>query len=186
MTTYPDPLPFKLRAMRALTDILKSITPDEGYVYDLSDFVDDDGVTVERVYRGRDTFGEGDPLPMVSILEGVNPGDDVAEPPVEAVTGEYDWDILIQGWLPDDQQHPTDPAYLLLADVRQRLIAERSRKLPGTHQPDPLGLEPGKNRVVGIRVGAGVVRPPDRLSDKAWFWLTLTLRIVDNAAEPYA
>lgn len=186
MTTYPDPLPFKLRAMRALTDILKSITPDEGYVYDLSDFVDDDGVTVERVYRGRDTFGEGDPLPMVSILEGVNPGDDVAEPPIGTTTGEHWWEVLVQGWLPDDQAHPTDPAYLLLADVRRRLALEKLRKIAGTHQPDPLGLGFGKNRVMDFRIGAGVVRPPDRLSDKAWFWLSLGLRVVDNAAEPYA
>lgn len=186
MTTYPNPLPFKLRAMRALTGILKSITPADGYVYDLSDFDPGDGEMMERVYRGRDTFAANDPLPMVSVLEGVNPGDDVAEPPVEAVAAEYDWQILIQGWLPDDQEHPTDPAYLLLADVRKRLAIETRRKLPGSHQLDPLGLGDGKNRVVGIRVGAGVVRPPDRLSDKAWFWLSVTLRILDNAAEPYA
>jgi len=186
VTDYPETLPFKLRAMRAVTAALKEVTPDNGYVCDLADFDPGDGAMMERVYRGRDTFGPGDPETMVSVLEGVEPGEDVAEAPVNTPIAGYWWSILVQGWVPDDRDHPTDPAYLLLADVRQRLIAEKSRKLPGSHQPDPFGLGPGKNRVEDIRVGPGVVRPPDRLSDKAWFWLRLELRIVDNAADPYA
>jgi len=186
MTTYPDPLPFKLRALTALTGIIKEITPDNGYVCDLADFDPGDGVDQERVFRGRAWFGDNDPIPMVSVLEGVSPADEVDEPPVDTTTGEYDWPLLIQGFVDDDPEHPTDPAYLLLADVRRRLAVEKRRKAPGSHQPDPLGLGLGKNRITKISIGPGVVRPADDVSSRAYFWLTVILRVVDNASDPYA
>lgn len=187
MTTYPDILPFKLRVLRALTDALKEITVDNGYESDLADFDPGDGVDIARVYRGRAWFGENDPIPMVSILEGVSPADEVDEPPVSGVTVEYDWPLLIQGFVQDDPLNPTDPAYVLMADVRRRLAIETKRKGAGTNMPDPLGLGvTGKNLITGLHVGPGVVRPADDVSAKAYFWLSLVLRVTDNAAEPYA
>lgn len=179
--------PFKLKLLKAITAALKEITPANGYVNDLGDFDPGDGVMTARVYRGRAWFGENDPIPLVSVLEGVDPADEVAEPPsVNAVSAEYDWPLLIQGFVDDDPANPTDPAYTLMAEVRRRLIAERKRKT-AAHDPDPFGLgATGKNRVTGLRVGAGVVRPADDVSAKAWFWLTLTPRIVDNAEDPTA
>lgn len=178
--------PFKLRVLTALTDALKEITPANGYVSDLSDFDPGDGVDTARVYRGRAWFGENDPTTMVSILEGTDPAAEVGEPPIDTTTGEYDWPILVQGWVTDDAQNPTDPAYVLLADVRRRLAAERSRKAPGTRgMPDPLGLGMGNNRVSELTIGPGVVRPADDLSSSAWWWLSLTIRVVDRAADPY-
>ncbi len=180
-------LPFKLRVLHALTDALKDIQPnnDAGYVSDLRDFDPGDGASQSRVFRGRAWFGDTDPLPMVSVLEGTSPADDVDEPPVDTTTGEYDWPILVQGFVDDDPLNPTDPAYLLLADVRQRLAAERTRKAPGTRTNDPFGLGlDGRNRVVSLKVGPGVVRPADEVSARAYFWLTLVLRITDNAAAP--
>lgn len=185
MTAYPDPLPFKLRALRALTEALKTITPTNGYNSDLSDF-ERDTVATSRVYRGLAWFGADSPIPMVSILEGVSPADEVAEPPVDTATGEYDWPILVQGFVNDDPLNPTDPAYVLLADVRRRIAVEKLRKMTGSHQPDPLGLGAGKNRITKITIGPGVVRPADDVSSKAYFWLTITLRIVDNASVPDA
>lgn len=180
--------PFKLRALHALTDALKTITPANGYVSDLSDFDPGDGVAQARVFRGRAWFGDDDPIPMVSVLEGTSPADEVDdEPPVDTTTGEYDWTLLVQGFVNDDPQNPTDPAYVLMADVRRRLAAERKRKATGTHQFDPLGLGlAGKNRIVGLTIGPGVVRPTDDVSSKAYFWMTIVLRIVENASEPYS
>ena len=77
---YPDPLPFKLRVLRAVTATLKTITPANGYFYDLSDDTDPDALHPTRVFRGRAWFGDNDPIPMLSVLEGVNPADEVAEP----------------------------------------------------------------------------------------------------------
>jgi len=183
--TYPDPLPFKLRVQRALTDCLKDISPDDDYVYDMADF-DNDGVTTARVYRGRAWFGASDPIPMLSILEGVSPADEVAEPPTDTASGEYLWAMHIQGFVDDDPLNPTDPAYLLLSDVRRRLAAERNRKRPGTRgQPDPFGLGAGKNTVTGLSFGPGVVRPADDVSAKAYFWLSLYLKVLDNPEFPY-
>ncbi len=184
--------PFKLRVLTAFTAAFKTITPDAGYVNDLSDQVtlDEDDVEIDRkgrVFRGRGWFGEDDLLPMVSVLEGVNPADEVDEQPIDTTTGEFDWPLLVQGFVDDDPENPTDPAYRLLADVRQRLAVERARKASGTHQPDPFGLGlAGRNRIVSISIGPGVVRPADDVSSKAYFWLTVVLRIVDNASTPYA
>lgn len=187
MITYPDPLPFKLRVLRALTDALKEITPAAGYVFNLADF-DDSGVMQARVFRGRAWFGDNDPIPLVSVLEGVSPADDVAEPHLKTEGGSYDWPIMVQGFVDDDPENPTDPAYVLMADVRRRLVVEKTRKLPNSAgQLNPFGMgEPGPNRVTGLIIGPGVVRPADDVSSKAYFWLSLTLRIVDNAAEPYS
>ena len=176
-------LPFKSRVLNALTAALKGIHPDAelDYYTDMRDFDGDRS----RVFRGRAWFGESDPLPMISILEGVSPADEVAEPPVDTTTGEFDWPLTIQGFVDDDPLNPTDPAYLLLADVRQCLAAERVRKVPGGRMPDPLGLGiDGKNRITSITIGPGVVRPADDVSSKAYFWLSLVVRVVDNAAAP--
>lgn len=179
-------IPFKLRVLRGLTDALKTITPDNGYASNLADFDPGDGISTTRVFRGKAWFGDDSPIPMVSVLEGVTPSDEVAEPPVDTTTGEFEWPLIVQGFVQDDPENPTDPAYMLLADVRRRLAIERVRKAPNTHQPDPFGLGFGKNRVTGLTIGPGVVRPADDISAKAYFWLSLTIRVVDNAAAPFA
>lgn len=178
--------PFKLRVLKALTAALKTITPTNGYVSDLADFDPGDGVAMSRVFRGRAWFGESDPIPMISVLEGVTPAEEVAEPPVDMATGEFDFEILVQGFVDDDPLNPTDPAYVLLADVRRRLAEELHRKAPETRgMPDPLGLGMGaKSRVTEMRIGPGVVRPADDVSNKAWFWLSVTIRMVDDPTDP--
>lgn len=194
--TYPDPLPFKLRILKGLTDALKEITVANGYETDLADLVTyedpmaDPLVEIDRegsVFRGRAWFGDSDSLPMVSVLEGVSPADEVAEPPIETATSETDWPILIQGFVNDDPVNPTDPAYVLLADVRRRLAIEKKRKLFAADKSsnhDVFGLGLG-SRLLIQSIGSGVVRPADDVSSKAYFWLTLVLRIVDKAENPY-
>lgn len=178
---------FKLKALKAVTAALKEIIPANGYEHDLADFDPGDGVMTARVYRGRAWFGENDPIPLVCILERPDPdgAELVAEPPVDTPVAEYDWDLLIQGFVQDDPENPTDPAYTLLAECRQCLIQERKRKINGD-DPDPFGLGLGKNRIVDVRVLPGVVRPADDVSAKAWFFFTLRLRIIDNASDPFA
>ncbi len=175
--------PFKLRVLRSLTDVIKSVTPVNGYVSDLADFDPGDGTDMPRVFRGRPWFGDNDPIPMVSILEGTTPADDLFDEPADCESGEYDWQILVQGWVHDDPVNPTDPAYVLMRDVRRRLIREKTRKKPNSHIPDPFGSStfgfPGC-AVTKLRVGSGVVRPADDVSAKAWFWLSLTIRIVET------
>ena len=188
-TTIPrEQWPFKLLVLHALTDTLKTITPANGYVVDLSDFDPGDGATMERVYRGRAWYGDTDPLPMVSVLEGVNQADDVYEPQVDTTTGEHDWQVLVQGFVADSPTHPTDPAYFLMRDVRKRLAKEKRRLKPNRQGIfDPLGASlfaPKGCGLVNITIGPGVVRPADDVSAKAYFWMSLTLRIVEDAEAP--
>lgn len=179
--------PFKLRVLHALTDIIKEVTPGNGYVCDLADFVDDDDVAMQRVFRGRAWFGEDDPLPMVSILEAVSPADEVVDMPTISASNEIDWQLLVQGFVNDDAANPTDPAYILLADVQRRLAQEKLRTAPGTRQPDPLGLGiTGRNKILKMSFGSGVVRPADDVSAKAFWWMPVTLRMIFHPDAPYA
>lgn len=186
---YPDPLPFKLRVLRALTDALKQITPANGYQQDMSDFDPGDGEATSRVYRGRMYFGDdgnggGDPLPMLSVLEGVSPADDVAELVRGATAAQVEWPLMIQGFLQDDKENPTDPAYILLADVRRRLAVEKNnRRKPNRADRTIFGFT--DDQIIDMHIGSGVVRPADDVSAQAWFWLNVTLEIIDKADEPY-
>lgn len=181
-----DPLPFKLRCLYALTDAMKSITVANGYRFDMADFVDAESVTMSRVFRGRPWFGDSDPIPMISILEAGDPFDTLVELPPAAGAAEGDWTLNFQGWVADDKTHPTDLAYLLLADMRKCLAKEAARKAPSGRQPDPLGLGIGRNKVVDLRFGSGTVRPADDISAKSWLWLPVTLRIMEHADDAYS
>ena len=126
---------------------------------------------------GRIKYGKNDPLPMISILE--------APIPLEAIrtAREYEmssgpWELLIQGFIDDDLDNPSDPAHHLMAEVKAVLVknkrAERGNNI--------LGMG---GRVVEMTIGQGSVRPSDEASDKGFFWLTLTIRVVENLEEPY-
>jgi hypothetical protein len=178
------PYPRKLVILRAITDALKTITPANGYVSDLSDYDPGDGVMSSRVFRGRAFFGENDPLPLVSVLEGNAMSDLVAEPPLNVSTSEYDWPLLIQGFVKDDKDNPTDPAYVLMADVRKCLALQTRRNSDNFGNTTILGLD-AQTVVTKCMLGPGIVRPADDVSAVAYFWMSLVLRIVDYADRPY-
>ena len=181
-------IPFRLRLATAVTDAIKTVTPANGYQHDLSDFDrDSNNVLVPRVYRGRLWFGDSDPIPMVSVLEGVNPADEVFAPVVDMTTGGYNWHLMIQGFVNDDPQNPTDPAYYLERDVRRALMAEKRRLKPGRHTTDPFGVSTWglpNCAVLNMTLGVPVIRPADDVSAKAYFWTSLTLEIVEDLEAP--
>ena len=186
--TYPDPLPFRLRVLTALTAALKEITPANGYLFDLADFDPGDGYPRARVYRGRAWFGEDDPIPMLSLLEA-DAADETSNTPHGVAAGRYEWSLMIQGFVDDDPLNPTDPAYILAADVVRRLAIETVRKLtPGDRSSDSdilgIGLR-GVNKLTALRVGTPMVRPADDVSAKAYFALPLTLTTVEVGISPY-
>ena len=160
--------PFRLRVLKALTAALEEISPDNGYNFDLSG----------AVFRGRNIFGDDDPLPMVCILEAVDEEKQLPSPVGSGMTA-GPWDLLLQGFVEDDRYNPTDPAHHLLAEVKQRLVMERQKQRP----PNMLGMS---GRVTDMAIGHGIVRPGgDDVSAKAYFWLRITLTVVDNLADPY-
>lgn len=161
--------PLKLQIMKAMTESLQEITPTNGYGFDLSC----------SVFRGRLVYGEGDPVPMVSILETPIPMDkvDAPEPANSDIGG---WELLVQGFVEDDRVNPTDPAHLLMADVKRRLLFERQKSAGQFKTTGPFGLG---EFITKMYIGQGVVRPPeDHVSSKAYFWLGVRLVIVENLA----
>ncbi len=178
--TYPA----KLTILRALTETLKGITPANGYVSDLSDFDPGDGALTARVYRGRAFFGDNDPVPMVSILEALGEADYIAEPHQTVGVSEYWWSLILQGWVKDDKDNPTDPAYVLLADVRRCLALQtRRRQTNDPSETNILGLS--SKLIHGLRTNTGVVRPANELSMYAGFHLLVEVKITDIAETPY-
>jgi hypothetical protein len=160
--------PFRLRVLQALTTSLEQINPDNGFAFDLRG----------KVFRGRDVFGDRDPMPLISILEAIEEQTQLL-PPQSSPVSTGPWELLVQGFVDDDLINPTDPAYRLIAEVKQRLIEERIRE----RQYDILGMG---GLVTELRISSGVVRPSDDISGKAYFWLRLTLVVVENLLDPYA
>lgn len=169
----PTPItnPIRLEVLKRMTAALEEITPANGYVHNLA----------QRVFRGRGVYGDETPLPALSILEAPIPLDQLPSAKDNPnLAGQ--WELVVQGWVEDDRRNPTDPAQVLLADVKKRLAIER--KKVDWDQPEQGIFGLGRS-VTALYIGAGVVRPPEEISAKAYFWLTITLDIAEDMAEPY-
>lgn len=151
---------FRLQVLKALTEAIERIRPVNGYAHDLTN----------AVFRGRTVFGSGDPIPMVSILEAPLQPESYETPRDDKDTyGELQ--LLIQGFVKDDHQNPTDPAHELLFEVKKALAATKNRA-------NILGLG---SKVDKLIIGGGVCRPADgQVSDKAYFWLPVTVHFVED------
>jgi hypothetical protein len=172
--------PFRLAVQEALGNSLKEITPANGFMSNMADY-DLDDVMTPRVFRGRAIYGDDDPVPMISILEEpIAPETDLE--PAEGPGGTAPYQLMIQGFVPDDPLNPTDPAHVLLADVKLRLaqVREESRVTERVFQ---FGAK--APTVTGISFGGGVVRPADEISAKAYFWLRVTLSLVEDHDNPF-
>lgn len=162
----------RLLILKAITEHLKAITPDNGYQHDLS----------AGVYRGRATFGAETPLPCVNILEPLNPD---REPSITSgrLVQKDEWTLLIQGWVDgdDEGESPTDPAHLLLADVKKRLAVALIDSGPHNANPEYLFGD----LVAGMRIEPGTVRPADENSARAYFYLRVVVDVVEHLDDPY-
>lgn len=165
---------YRLAVLKALTAHLQSITKANGYDYDLGP---DGAFPNGKVFRGRTLFGEGDPVPLVSILE--SPRSDIGSFAGEnGSERKENWSLLIQGWVADDVENPTDPAYGLMDAVERQLarLIKTSGHTGDALYPDEYLL----GRSVGdIQVLPGVVRPPmEQVSSKAFFYLPVRVTLV--------
>lgn len=171
---YEFTVPTRLRVLQKLTSILQEINPTNGYVNDL-------GVSPEHeegcVFRGRVWFGEDDPLPMICILETPLQPEDIPSAP-DNPQRQQDYELTVQGFVEDDPKNPTDPAHYLVADVIRRLAVEKLKNR--NFELFDMG-----DTVIDIRIGSPVVRPPDELSAKAYFWLPVTLVLAEDLEKPY-
>lgn len=163
----------RLTILKTLTAHLEGINVANGYHHDLKG----------KVYRGRDRFGADflSKMPILSVLEAkaTDYGNFADE---EQIVRQDDWVLLVQGWAKDDPRNPTDPAYLLLADVERRLsmIVDNDKGAP---------VYPGVYRLGGLiaklTVAQPVVRPPEEgLSDTAFFFLPLRVGMKVDLRNP--
>jgi hypothetical protein len=156
----------KLEVLIALTELLQEITPITGvHDFDLS----------SSVFRGRTVFSDtSDPLPLVSILENFKPSD-VTHAGYNKQGAKIEWRLIIQGWVQDDVDNPTDPAYKLLAVVENKLSeiikTNNAQGFPSNSEKYMLdGL------IHDIIIGDGICRPPEpQVSAKAFFFLPITI-----------
>ncbi len=161
----------RLRALQLITALAES-TPWGG------------GDLTGKVFRGRKYLPNDTGSTMVSILESPKP--DFAPTTAGSNNLKQDtlWTLLVQGFLPDTPEHPTDPAYEFMAAVEQRL----SRMVACDKHDRPLYPDDymlGK-LVAGINLGPGVVRPPDKeISDTAFFYTPLVLKFISDPSNPY-
>lgn len=162
--------PFRLRVLKALTAVIENVGQQADDINNLQ------GV----VFRGREWFGDDEPLPMVSLLEPPLSVDRL--PSTEANPDTFgDWDILVQGWVKDDKKNPCDPAYQLCAEVI-RVVALEREKWRGPGKRNLLGEG---DSITEIVIGSPIVRPPDTTSMRACFYLILTLRISETLTDPF-
>lgn len=179
--------PFRLRVQKAIGSSLELNVSGTEFNYTLAD----------HVFRGRALFGPSDGTYLVSILEPPVPPEEIVKPP-EVVKGPVLWNLLIQGFLPDDPANPSDQGHVLMADVKKRFAMEKKRFVDGAIEQserfrNPFGLGmmrdgvPAANYIQEISfIGTGIVRPPDDgVSDKAYFWLPLTLKLVEDIENPF-
>lgn len=175
--------PFRLRVLKAISACLSEISKDDGFNFNFAG----------KVFRGRLIYGDSDPVPMISIIEPPLPNEK-RDSPYASTVEDGKWEIIVQGFVKDDRENPTDPGHLAMADVKKRLAAELKRKGAGANlrQNDPFGINFGadgrlrKNHISEFKIGAGVVRPPEEaVSTKAYFWLTLSLKIVEDNLDPF-
>ena len=173
---------FRLHLMKGICAALKRIQPTNGYDHDLSDYTDSAGRTAERVFRGRDIFGDNDPRPMVSVLE-----DPRAPEPFNGSTtsskSQNTFRVLIQGFVKDDKDHPLDPAYALSAEVVKCLVEAKQA------QSGVLGLNKPLRApcVQAFSIGQPVHRPgKDEISDCAYFLVGVSMLLAEDLENPFA
>ncbi|WP_147373478.1 hypothetical protein [Gemmobacter lutimaris] len=172
--------PFRLKILTALTEVLKTITPANGYQMDLS--TEADGT--KRVVRGRLFIGDDDPGTLVSLVEPPVAHDNGKRRAPDNHNRDSQWEVLIQGWAKNDRDNePCDWAYVLAADVQRALaleLAKTQTRRPGA--PDILGMG---GRLLEMRIGAPVVRPTEEVSNYGVFYLILDIKIVEDMANPF-
>ncbi len=171
----------KLAIMKALTTHLEGINPDFDHPgTDLPNTIDMRG----KWFRGRIGFGAETVRPFGSILEAPKPLDPNAVG--DKANRSSKWTLLVQGFVVDDKENPTDPAYELLALTEARLarIIATEAKTGEPAYPEEYLLA---RKISGLILGEGIVRPADpQVSPTAFFYLPVTVELTTNVLNPYA
>ena len=168
----------RLVTLKRLTDYLgDEVSLANGYKHNLAN----------SVFRGRMFTTNDDPLPLVTILENIDPDryPRFAADERDAGVAKTSWIVLIQGWAVDDKLNPTDPAYELMADVRKALAKLVRRPSPTSGDLENPNFHLG-GVIAGMTMEPGIARPPiEQVSAKAFFWMRVVLKFVEDQNDPY-
>jgi hypothetical protein len=172
---------YRLTVLKRLGDLLSQITIANGFEYDLS----------AAVHRGRTTFGDSDPLPMLSLIEATQAGEGVYAAENNTLR-KGDWPLILQGWVDNDLLNPTDPAYGLMAAVEVQLakVIEVDRATGDPKWPEFYLLGTGdswrSNLITSISFGPGIVSGPrEQMSSNAFFYMPITVGLAEKLGQPY-
>jgi hypothetical protein len=163
----------RLRIVQGLRDKLKEITIANGYRFDMQD----------SVFINRAFFGDNDPLPMISILEPpIQPA--TIPPSYQGNVITYDYNLIVQGFMKDERGKDTEAeqAYRLMSDVKRILACELKGQQSSLRARDIFGVG---SKLSDVQIAAGSVRPPDEVSNKAYFWLNLTMKVSEDMINPF-
>ncbi len=138
-----------------------------------------------KVFRGRVVFGEEVKPPFLAILE-----DPRQIAPEEAGSANLvrneNWRLLIQGFVPEEDDHPSDAAYDLMARVEQRmsrLVEEPPNGMRGGRYPTEFRLG---GLVSSLQFQIPVVRPgKDDVSDTAYFYMPVAVGLKTDITNPF-
>lgn len=170
----PTVEPFRLRLTKGLCDLFTQITKDNGFYTDAG----------KAVYRGRLTFGANEPLPAIALLEPPLQPDPLVQP-LGSVVHKQQLDIYVQGFAVDDRNNPTDPAQLLLADIKKVIALEWKRvQNVNFQQPGANLFGVPRRRIQTIDADGGLVRPSDDISSKAYCYLLLRFTLAEDWLNP--
>lgn len=171
--------PKRLVMLKALSNYLVSeIKTTNGYQHNLA-----------SVFRGRMAIDQSVPLPVLSILDNPDPDrypSSAGRRGFEHATQNEDYILLIQGWAKDDKINPTDPAHVLMADVRKALAKIARRGSPDSAYQPPPGVYLLGGLITDLAMEPGVVRPPtEQLSSDAFFYMRVSVGFIEDPNDPF-
>lgn len=181
MTLPIDMIPIRVAIRRAVKAALVEINPTNGYHNDLRP----DEMGRARVVAGRNAIGNDEPLPLVTIIEpplAVEQTSTRRQP--DNTVRATEWDLLIQGWVEDDEE-AGDQAYLLCAEVCRRLAQEKRRPDARPGSGNGYNFFGMRNKIFEMTIGSPVVRPSETVTSQSVFYLVLTLKITEDMARPF-
>lgn len=172
--------PKRLVMLKALSDYLQSeITTANNYQH-----------TLGFVSRGRMFIDRTMKLPGLSIIDNPDPD---RYPSSAGRRGwshpeqNEDYVLLIQGWAKDDKQNPTDPAHVLMADVRKALAKISYRGAPDSAYQPPEGVYLLGGLITSLVMEPGVVRPPtEQESSDAFFYMRVSVGFTEDPNDPFS
>lgn len=183
-------IPLRLRVLRNLSDTLETINPDtkdgDGNPLYPGSIFDEPLDLRGKVFRGRNKLGDSDPDIAISILESPQQPD-LSTQPIEGNSSFDRWEILIKGDVVDQKgRTPTDNCHILMAAVKKCLQLERVRQTGTVPQQSSSNILSMRGAVDQLNISPGIVRPSEEnISPFSFFWLVLTLRIVEDRKDPY-